>query len=157
MELSPVNNLVELLRSPSLRVRIGIWLMPLIYLGRETDEAAKQLLEPIDMCQIWLKTIPERSNFIGLTPKKFLIRLDAIAQKVDSNDCALVYNADFFLAHFKQVERQSVWEYLYDAMPHRPRALLISLPETALNLLPSIESLNHWSRENRIAGISNAF
>ena len=82
--------------------------MPLIYLGRETDEAAETNSQPIDMCQIWLKTIPERSNFIGLTPKKFLIRLDAIAQKVDSNDCALVYNADSF-THFKQVERQSIW------------------------------------------------
>jgi len=156
MELSHLNDLIDLLRSPLLRVRVGIWLMPLTYLGHEADEATRQLLEPIDLCQIWLETLSERSHFIGLTPKKFLTRLNDIAQKMDSNDCALVYNVDFFLAHFKQVERQLVWESLYDAMPHRPRALVISIPETAKILLPSMDLLNRWSNEKRIAGISNA-
>jgi hypothetical protein len=156
MELSPPSDVVALVRSRTLLVRIGIWLMSPASLGHEADEAARLRLEAVDMCQLWLNTLPKGSRFIGLTPERLLTRLDEIAQATGSSDCALVYNIDFFLARLKQAERHTVWDDLYGAMPHRPRALIISMPQTAQVLLPSLEELNHWSREKRLAGTNPA-
>jgi hypothetical protein len=122
------------------------------YLGQEADEAVRLGLEALDLSKYWLDNLPEGTRFIGLTPNKLLECLDEIAEISGGNDCVLIYNFDLLLAHLKQSERKILWDGLYSYMHHRTRALLIVMPETAVDLLPPSGDLIHWSQENRLAG-----
>jgi len=152
MGLKTPAEVVILLRSPLLRVRTGLWLMPNAYLGHEADEAARLLLEAVDLRLVWMKTLPGGTRFIGLTPERLLEVLDEILGQPGESDCVLVYNFDLFLAYLKQSERKTVWDGLFSALPHRTRGVLIVLPQTARDLLPAPEQLDLWEREQRLAG-----
>ena len=152
MESRTPVEVVALLRSRMLRVRTGLWLFPKAYLGYEADEAIRLRLEAVNLRQVWLDTLPPETHFIGLTPEKLLEVLDDILNLPGKSDCVLVYNLDIFLARLKKAERKSVWEGLFSALPHRTRGLLIAMPQTARDLLPSPKRLKFWEREHRLAG-----
>ncbi len=152
MELKPPLEVVKQLQSRVLRVRTGIWLIPKSYLGHEADEAVRLGIEAVDLRKDWLDKLLEDTRFIGVTPDKVLERLDEIAESPDSSDCALIYNIDLLLAYMKQSGRKTVWEGLYNGMPHRSCGLLIAMPIMATYLLPSLDDLHHWRQENRLAG-----
>ena len=154
MELKPPLEVVALLQSRVLRSRTGLWLIPKSYLGHEADESVRLGLEAVDLRKYWLDTLPEGTRFIGVTPDKLLERLDEVAESPGSKDCALIYNIDLLLANIKLSGRKTVWEGLYNGMPHRSRGLLIAMPIMAIDLLPSLDDLYHWRQENRIAGTS---
>lgn len=152
MALGTLAEVVALLRSPLLRVRTALWLMPMDYLGREEEEAVRLRLEAVDLRQVWLKTLPEGTKYIGLTPEKLLDELDRITELPGVSDCVLVYNVDLFLARLRQAERKTFWEGLFTALPHRQRGLLVVLPQRAGDLLPAPDQLSLWEREERLAG-----
>jgi len=154
MDSRTLREVLQLLQSPILRVRTGIWMMPNEYLGHEADEAVRLNIDAIDLRQVWLDTLPKGTHFIGLTPEKLIGILDHVIEQSGNKDCLLVYNIDLFLAHLKQVERNLVWESLFNALPHRTRGLLIVLPQTAQDLLPATPQLIQWEKEERLAGIA---
>ena len=146
------SDVVKLLRTRILPVKIGLWLIPNEYLGHEADEAVRLGIEALDISKFWLDNMPKGTKFIGLTPEKLLERMDDIAELPGGVDCVLIYNFDLMLAHLKQSGRKDVWEGLYLYMRKRTRALLIVMPETAVDLLPPPGDLIHWSQEDRLAG-----
>lgn len=156
MALGTPAEVVALLRSPLLRVRTALWLMPMDYLGREREEAVRLRLDAADLRQVWLNTLPEGTKHIGLTPDKLLDELDRITEQPGASDCVLVYNVDLFLARLRQSERKSFWEGLFTALPHRQRGLLVVMPQRAGDLLPAPDQLTLWEREERLAGTSFA-
>ncbi len=152
MALGTPAEVVALLRSHLLRVRTALWLMPMVYLGREEEEAVRLRLEAADLRQVWLKTLPEGTKFIGLSPERLLDKLDHITEQPGTSDCVLVYNIDLFLARLRQAERQTFWEGLFTSLPHRQRGLLVVMPQRASDLLPTPDQLTLWEREGRLAG-----
>ena len=104
------------------------------------------------MSKYWLEKLPEGTQFVSLTPEKLLERLDEIADLPGISDCVLIYNFDLLLARLKQSERKIVWDGIYAFMKHRLRAILICIVETAVDLLPSVNDLDSWSQEDRLAG-----
>ena len=156
MELRTPAEVIALLRSRVLRVRTGLWLMPNAYIGHEAEEAIRLCVEAVDLRLVWLKTLPEGTRFIGLTPDTLIEALDRIVQQPGDNDCVLAYNLDLFMARLKQSERKTVWESFFNALPHRTRGLLMVMPQMAHDLLPASAQLTLWDREQRLAGADSA-
>jgi len=151
MESSTPKEVITLIRTNVLRIRIGLWLIPASYLGQERNEAARMLLEAVDIRQELIKQLPTDARFTGLSGQKVLELIDAIAQQKGNSDCALIYNLDLLLSRLSSQEREFVWLLLLEAMPHRPRALLITMPASATDILPPFNQLNQWAREKRLA------
>lgn len=147
--LSAVEELVTLLRRPTLRTRVGIWRMPLDYAGREPDIAVHLGVEAVDVRRPLMQLLPEGTRYVRLTPEKTLQALDSVACSRGQKDCALVYNMDLLLAGLSVEGRHQVWQRLIDGLPHRERALLIALPETAHLLLPGEPLVEVWQRDKR--------
>lgn len=151
MNTTNPSELVTLLRGRSLRVRTGLWLMPGRFLGKEEDEAARLGLDALDIRRPILASLPEGARFVGLNAASLVETLDSIGQARSGSDCVLVYNLDLLLARLPRQERLEVWQSLYGAFGNRARALLLTMPASADNLLPTTEMLAAWRRDGRLA------
>lgn len=151
MEVNTPPEVVKLIRANILRIRNGLWLLPTTSLGQERNEAARLLVDAVDVRQRLIQHLPANTRFIGLTDQKIIELLDEIAEQEGQSDCALVYNLDLLLSHLKQKDIQYVWQHLIESMPHRSCALLITMPALATDLLPSDEQMLQLAREKRLA------
>ena len=151
MEVNTPPEVVKLIRANILRIRNGLWLLPTTSLGQERNEAARLLVDAVDVRQRLIQHLPANTRFIGLTDQKIIELLDEIAAQEGQSDCALVYNLDLLLSHLKQKDIKYVWQHLIESMPHRSCALLITMPALATDLLPSDEQMVQLAREKRLA------
>jgi hypothetical protein len=143
---------VQLLRSKTLRNSVGLWLIPLKLLGQERDQAALLSIGHIDIREYLLTSLPKDTRFSGLNGDRLIELLDEICARKHGMDCLLIYHFDLLISRLAHADRQKLWEQLYDGFPHRRRSLLITMPDQAANLLPPIEILQVWQQENRLAG-----
>lgn len=148
--LSEVRALISLLRRHTLRTRVGVWQIPLRYVDRERDIAVRLGVEAVDARDPIKERLPVGTRYVRLSAEKVLQALDQIAYSAGQTDCALVYNVDLLLAGLNREARQTVWESLFDGLPHRPRALLLVVPETAHDLMLSERLYRAWQRDKRI-------
>lgn len=148
--LTDVRTLIDFLRRHTLRTRIGLWRMPLDCVNKEPDVATRLQIEPFDVRQAIQQQLPEGTRYVRLTLEKTLEALDFVANSRGWTDCVLVYNLDLLLAGLKWDERQRVWESLLDGLPYRQRALLLTIPATAVQVLPTEQLLEVWQREGRL-------
>lgn len=148
--LAEVRALIALLRRHTLRTRIGLWCMPLDYVGQELVKATQLQIDAFDVRQAIQQQLPEGTRYVRLTFEKILEALDFVASSRGWTDCVLVYNLDLLLAGLKRDERQRVWESLLGGLPYRQRALLLAVPATATQVLPSEPLLRLWQREGRL-------
>jgi hypothetical protein len=65
MDCSTPREVGSLIRANVLRIRIGLWLIPASYLGQERNEAARLLLEAVDIRQELVKQLPVEARFAG--------------------------------------------------------------------------------------------
>ena len=144
-------DVVTLLRSPKLRVRTGLWLMPPTAVGQEVQEAARLGLDAADARQPILATVKEGQRFLGLDELRVLDAVSSISDQTQTTDCILVYNLDLLVARVGVAGRAALWDMLFSGLPHRPRALLIAMPQVATALLPKQDQLDAWRREGRLA------
>jgi hypothetical protein len=151
MEINPPSEVVRLIRANTLRIRTGLWLLPAVLLGQERNEAARLMVDSVDISEVLFKQLPANSRFIGLTDQKLIELLDKVTEEEGQSDCALVYNVDVLLARLNPQEIKYIWQYLIEFLPHRSRALLITMPASANELLPSEDQINLLARENRLA------
>jgi hypothetical protein len=146
-----LSEVVRQIRTLSLRVRVGLWLMPLALLGHEPAEAAQLGLEAVDLRLRLLNELPEGARFTGLTWERVVELIDEIVSTSGARDAVLVYNADLLLARLSYADRRYVWQQLATGLPHRTRGLLVVMPETADELLPLAEQLAVWQQEGLVA------
>jgi hypothetical protein len=145
------SQVIYLLKGDNLIHRTGIWLMPVNLLGKEPDQAARYNLDAIDIRNPLLENLPEGTRFLGLSGNKILQLLDHICENAKGSSCLLIYNLDLLLARLRQEERVYVWSQLYNAFPHRKRALIIVMPEGADQLLPPLLGLKLWNSDKRLS------
>lgn len=148
--LSPVRELIDRLRRHTFRTRVGIWRMPLDYVGQEADVAVRLGIEAVDVREPILQQLPEGTRFARLTDEKILEAFDNITSNICKKDCALVYNVDLLLASLTRERRQSVWQGLFDGLPRRTRALVVAIPVSAEQLLPTAQLLEALQRDERL-------
>lgn len=151
--MDDLRKLVDLLGSGQLVVATGLWLLPSAYVGHEEDEARRLDLKPVDLRARLLKILPEGTKVSGLSADRVVNLVDTVAQETGEDYAgAMVYNLDLLLSRLKYADQQIVWDDLFSALRHRPRGVLLTLPETAVNLLPSDDNLNKWQHEHRMVG-----
>lgn len=142
--------LVDLLTSNQLRVSTGLWLFPLEYIGNEEDEAHRLGIEPIDIRTRLLQSLPEGTRFSGLTPDSILSLIDKVSQEPGDWPGVMIYNLDLLISRLSSTDHAIIWQDLFTALPHRRRGILLTIPETAENLIPTRAIINELTKENRI-------
>jgi hypothetical protein len=151
MLTSNPREVVDLLKGNRLIHRTGIWLMPVNMLGKEPNHAARLNLDAVDIRATLLESLPEDTRFLDLSGDKVVQLLDHICEHDKGSSCLLVSNVDLLLARLRLQERVYVWGQLYNAFPHRKRALVIVMPEGADHLLPGLAALKSWNSDKRLA------
>ncbi len=150
MVLNNALSLVNYLRLGTARTRIGLWRVPLAKLGTEQEIAINLGIQAIDISKSYLERLPDGTKVVKATCSKVIDSIDSIASSVGPSDCVLIFNFDLLLAKLKIEETQQVWIDLFNHLPNRLRAILIMMPETALQLLPSDTLLEKWEKEGRL-------
>ena len=149
MARTQLEKLIEHLRHTS-RTRVGLWRMPLNKIGHEAESAIRIGAEALDVGRYLRERIPAGAEFVRLSEQKVLETLDHIASTHGESDCVLSFNLDLLLAGVSSDERQKIWQSLFNGFPNRTRVLLISVPETAVNLLPTETHLEKWQSDARL-------
>jgi hypothetical protein len=133
-----IETLRDELRQPGARVGIGVWLMPMDYLGQEESIAVRLDIQAIDARKAYLQTLPEGARFSGLTrPDGYqnLCRLIRnLAQSIQLRDCLLVHTLDLLLFGLEVNERELFWREVLGGIPYPRTKLILSVPEPALEL-----------------------
>lgn len=145
-----LHTLVAYLRQGTPRTRVGLWRAPLSWVGKEADVAISLHVQAVDVADFYLSQLPKGADFARLSPAKIVETLDTVASSLGSSNCVLVYNLDLLLAGISSEDRQQVWQDLFNRFPHRLRALVIMLAETAVQLLPTEQLLEKWENESRL-------
>jgi hypothetical protein len=148
--MNELKKAVELLRSPVLRVKVGLWLMPIEYLGQEEDEAVRLGVEAIDFRKHVLAVLPPTAESTGLTPVKLFEMVDNISQMDGIYDVVLLYNFDLLLARLTTEGRSQFWQDFFITLVHRKRGVLLVVPETAKQLLPPDDELDQLTHSEQV-------
>ena len=144
-------DLVTRLRGYSLRVRTGLWLLPVQLLQDMPNEGARLGIEAVDCAWYLLAELPTDTRFVGVNSARIIELLDEICLQNQGGDCLLIFNLDLLVARLKQSERHEVWMHLYTSFSHRFRGLLIAMPQGTNALLPGGDWLAAWHRDERLA------
>lgn len=124
MQTSNPKELIQLLQKKTLRIRTGIWLMPVSMLGKEADHAARMNIDAIDIREPLLESLPEDTRFLGLNVDRVLQLLQEISDQLSGSECLLVYNVDLLLAKLAHNDRTSIWNQLYALLPNLQTCLV---------------------------------
>jgi hypothetical protein len=154
MPLTP-RELVERLGDGALLVRTGVALVTPQQLRGYQSLAQQWGAEGVDLAELRLEQLPEGARYLGLSAMSLLADLDVVASGIRSHRCALVANADLFLARLADRERSRVWDFLFYSLRKRPTGLLLLLPNGAEHLFSSVEA-DRWVRAARLCRIGVA-
>jgi hypothetical protein len=150
--MDEAEQLLANLRSRRMRNRVGLWLIPTGQIGQAADAAARLGVDAQDLREVLLDRLPADTRFAGLSSEKLIDLLDTMCEQPGSSDSVMVYNLDLLLAGLEYESQQDIWRTLWQGFPHRQRALLLVMPNTASHLLPKPFDLEAWRREGRLAG-----
>jgi hypothetical protein len=150
MDLAKPLELVEYLRRHTMRSNVAVWRIPLSGVGFEADLAVQLGVELVDITQHYRSCLAQGTEFARLSASKLFDALDQIASSEGFSDCVLVYNLDLLLAGLKEADREQIWQDLYNRLPNRKRALLITIPDTATHLFPGENLLKKLQDDYRI-------
>lgn len=133
-----IETLRDQLREPGARRGIGVWLMPMEYLGREEAIAVRLDVQALDIRQVYLGRLPQGARFSGLTaPEGYhnLTRLIRdLSQHTQHRDCLLVYTLDLLLLALEVNEREQFWHETLQGLPYPRTKLILAVPERASQL-----------------------
>jgi len=149
MAQTNIESLIYHLRFTS-RTRVGLWRFPLAKIGHEAEIAVHFVIEGLDVSAYMRERLPNGAEFVRLSEQKVLDTLDEIASTHGKRDCVLVYNLDLLLSGVTSSERKRIWQFLFNGFPNRTRALLLVIPETADQLMPSETNIDAWLEDSRI-------
>lgn len=135
-----IKKLCNTLREPGARVGIGVWLMPVAYLGQEENVAVRLNVQPLDARQAYLDRLPPGASFSGLTRQNGYHNLVELMRDLSRNthwrDCLLVHTLDLLLWALEISEREQFWREVL-VLPYPSTKLILTIPESATELFSS--------------------
>jgi len=134
-----IETLRDQLRQPGARLGVGVWLMPMEYLGKEETIAVRLDVQALDARQAYLESLPAGTKFTGLTaPEGYqnLTRLMRdLSQRIHRRDCLLVHTLDLLLLALEVNERERFWDEALHGLPYPRTRLILAVPEKAPELI----------------------
>ena len=135
--LSPLRALVWHLRGKTAgRARLGYLCHAPQSEPNWGDIAARVGCEIAVLPQLWLARLPTGARFAAISVAGLLDALDGIAQSRGESDVAVVIGLDLLLTRLDPDECARFWDDLPHRLPHRPRALILALPQSFARLGP---------------------
>lgn len=134
-----IETLRDQLRQPGARLGVGIWLMPMEYLGQEETIAVRLDVQALDARLAFLHGLPQGARFSGLTvPEGYqhlaqLMR--GLSQRTHRRDCLLVHTLDLLLLALEVNEREYFWRDALQGLPYPRTKLILAVPEKASELI----------------------
>jgi hypothetical protein len=129
------------LRQPGARVGIGVWLMPMEYLGKEETVAARLDILALDARLAYLESLPAGARFSGLTRpggyQNLTRLLRNLSRCIHQRDCLLVHTLDLLLLGLEVTERDLFWREILEGVPYPRAKLILAVPERASELFSS--------------------
>ncbi|GAB4499013.1 MAG: hypothetical protein OHK0052_13280 [Anaerolineales bacterium] len=148
--MSSPQDLIDLLKSPSLRNRNGLWLLPANQIANAPNLAARHGLDASDLRQGWLDNLPEGTRYARITEQRILQFLGTLSNQSTGSDPLLLYHLDLLLARLSYQECQNFWDSFFRSFPHHRRALLALMPHAAHALLPPTAVLDDLEKSTRL-------
>lgn len=134
-----IETLRDQLRQPGVRLGVGVWLMPMEYLGKEETIAVRLDVQAMDARLAYLESLPAGAKFSGLTALdgyQNLTRLMRdLSQRIHRRDCLLVHTLDLLLLALEVNERERFWHEVLQGLPYPRTRLILVVPEKAPELL----------------------
>ena len=153
-EVSP-QSLADLLMRQELRIRTGIFELPLHALGMEGSLAVGLSVGHCDVCQWLAELTPPGTTRLGLRWEAIVKDLEQILLNLSiPGNCIWVSGIDVLIAGIPHHDRSRFWQFMRDTF--RPsRGLLLSVPEGATQLLSSDERIR-WCEYGRFSKWASA-
>jgi len=133
-----IETLRDELRQPGARVGVGVWLMPMEYLGREEGIAARLDVQALDARLAYLESLPAGARFSGLTRpdgyQNLTSLLRDLSRRTHRRDCLLVHTLDLLLLAPEVNERERFWRDVLEGLPYPRTKLILTVPEKASEL-----------------------
>lgn len=133
-----IETLCNQVRQPGARLGVGIWLMPMEYLGREETVATRLGAQALDARQTYLDSLPHGARFSGLTVSDGYQNLTHLvrdlSQRMHRRDCLLVHTLDLLLLALEVNDRECFWRDALQGLPYPRTKLILALPEKASEL-----------------------
>ena len=143
--------LVRRLMGGGLYVKTGVLLLPRPWLGRESEVAARLNLGRLDFQHWRAARLQPGERILRYTAERLLAELDVICKEQHQTEHLLIANLDLPVAALNGEERKKFWDFLNNAFSKRRRALLMTFPTQATELLPWETDLKHWKDQGRLA------
>ncbi len=133
-----IETLRDQLRQPGARLGVGVWLMPMEYLGKEETIAVRLNVQGLDARQAYLESLPAGTKFSALTAPEGYQNLTSLmrdlSQRVHRRDCLLVHTLDLLLLAMEVNERERFWHEALQGLPYPRTKLILAVPEKASEL-----------------------
>lgn len=149
-QTDPISALRSLINGTTLTCRTGIVLLPQRRLGNERNLAVDFQAAFVDYRAWRLDRMQPEANFLNLTASALAADLSALSQDNHGKRSVLIANLDLALTYLPFEERDTVWRYLREQMRKRPVGLIITLPQSADQVLPSSGERNLWLESQRL-------
>jgi hypothetical protein len=147
------HDVIRLVRGTRLQCRTAILLLSEQYLGREDTLAARFNLDPVNYAEWRLQKVAPGQCYLGLSKELIVQDLDEICLVKTHTDALLLFNLDIALAYLPYLDRAYVWGFLRDRFRKRRKALVITMPAQANDLLPDESSRLIWQSGGRLAEV----
>ena len=145
------DTMVRLLRGTTLVNRTGLLFLPVEYFSKIRDIAAKLEVDPWDAQSELVKSLPPEVFILNLDAESLYKSLQQAAGGESVTGVLLVFNLDLPLARLLLTERQQFWDYYFKAIRYPKTALIVALPNTSQDCMPSYAILEELRGSGRVA------
>lgn len=142
---------VARLSGGGLYVRTALLLLPPAWLRREAELAARLNLGHVHYPTWKIDQLESNQSFLMFSTERLVIELSRICTESHVHGTLLISGFDLPLSALAASERRKFWTSLHGAFVKRPRALMLTFPVGAEQILPDESDLTHWQSEGRLA------
>ena len=149
-----VQAVINSVRGERLLCRTGALILHNLWLGRETEIAARFNFKAINYVEWKIEQLEKGQRRINFSWETVICDLNMISELPAQTDTLLIYNIDIALSFLSTKDVQRVWRSLREGFPHRPKGLLLTIPKDASDVHPDFEELKQWERDGRLAQLN---
>jgi len=151
MALEDARRLMAYVGGMALRCRTGILCLGHRDLGAEADIAARLRADHADWTDRLLSDCAPGAHRLSYSWLRQADLMRRLSNDEGSSGRIVVANFDFGLSGLAPDDASRLWSYLRTDLVHSRNAIIVALPECALDLSLPAHELQEWDDEGRLA------